>query len=330
MRQVVRILCRLVKDTILLIPAYGLLYAIMSFVWWINFYIPTRWRFKLSQKAIFYKTKCLSRFIEEHFPEIISKYMEYIPETTVSADFKIWWFWGQGETEMPLLVRSTLRELKTHNDNINIVSLQNLKDYIDVPVEVIEKVRKGRISWANFSDIIRTNLLYKFGGIWLDATVWVPKKLPIEKLQQMTVYSANANYEVCNKSICFWTSFEYNWSSWCMFANSSKTALFGFVSEIMTAVAKSDNPWPDYVFQDFLIYYAIHNIPGIKEQFDAMKELPCTHRGTLANLMNQPFDQEKYDQICKNDFVFKLSYRANWKAQCENGDKTFYGELICL
>ena len=57
---------------------------------------------------------------------------------------------------------------------------------LDIPDFLIEKWKKGTISYAHFSDIIRVFLLCDIGGIWIDSTVYmstnsVPKYLSDNK-----------------------------------------------------------------------------------------------------------------------------------------------------
>ena len=49
---------------------------------------------------------------------------------------------------------------------------------MEIPDYIVEKLKKGIIPWATFSDIMRVTLLSRWGGIWLDATIYLTKSLP--------------------------------------------------------------------------------------------------------------------------------------------------------
>jgi len=283
----------------------------------------------LSYWALTKKTSWLTKFIEEKCPDIIKKY-SYRQEVTESPnnDTKIWVYWGQGMAEMPTLVKACYKQLISHYDNVILVTNENISNYINLNAELIRRVETGGLSWAHLSDIIRNKLLYRYGGLWLDSTVWTTDSIPFDKLKKMSFFSANGKIIPNRRSIYFWTSADYNWSTWCMWANKPGFPLFGFVSDAMECIALSDKTWPDYVFQDFLIYYAISHNPEIKQWMEAIKAIPCLHRNTLATLMDKEFDKTLYNELCKTDFVFKLSYRSSWHPLTPNGNTSFYGLLI--
>ena len=48
----------------------------------------------------------------------------------------------------------------------------------------MEKFSRGYISRTHLSDMIRLNLLYLYGGAWLDATVLVSNDIPEEYFRE--------------------------------------------------------------------------------------------------------------------------------------------------
>lgn len=106
---------------------------------------------------------------------------KYIPAPTEYFDFKnfsvtklpIWQLWLQGEEKAPSVVKSCLASVKKYSDDrpVYVLDLENYSNYINLPNFILEKYKKGIISSAQFSDIIRLYLLEKYGGTWIDATV---------------------------------------------------------------------------------------------------------------------------------------------------------------
>jgi hypothetical protein len=97
---------------------------------------------------------------------------------------------------------------------------------------------------------------------------------------------------------------------------------------MLTNIAIHEKQWPDYVIQDYLIYYAAQNSPEIDAMFKQMRMFPCKRRNELASIMNDEYNEEMYKELIKEDYFFKLSFRANWKENTESGEPTFYGTLI--
>lgn len=309
---------------------YGLSAASSNLIWWLNFYIPSPIRFRMSKWALHYKTKWLKQFIETQYPDIISRYSNDSTNNNIQpiSHPNIWIFWSHGEENMPELVKSCYSQLCKLHNNVTLLTCNNIYSYINLPSIIFKKANNGELSWAHVSDIIRTTLLSKYGGLWLDATVWVANEIDFPRLMNYPIYSANGPQSHSSSGICFWTSLDMNWSTWCLWSNHQNPALFGFVSEIMIQTACHCKIWPDYVYQDFLIYYALKHFPNIRSQIGLIQKYPCKQRNTLASIMNKTFNSGQYDSLCATDNFFKLSYRANWNSVTPDGKQTFYGKLI--
>lgn len=64
---------------------------------------------------------------------------------------------------------------------IIILDKDNIKDYLDFPPFVIEKLENN--FWRKtitFSDLLRVCLLATYGGIWCDASIFLSSKIPSE------------------------------------------------------------------------------------------------------------------------------------------------------
>ena len=100
-------------------------------------------------------------------------------ECVVPEDWKpkIFVYWGQGFENAPEIVQFCHAELHRLHDADDIVVLtdENLSDWVELPTDLRESLGENRIA---FSDVLRFELLAKYGGIWLDATC-----LPTVRLQ---------------------------------------------------------------------------------------------------------------------------------------------------
>ncbi|MCQ2377703.1 MAG: capsular polysaccharide synthesis protein [Victivallaceae bacterium] len=326
-----QLLFRRLRETWAIGRYYSWRFAFYSLLWWTAFYLRGRGRYRLSRFALDGKTKYLDHFIETKYGDLVQKLLRSPSETTPAEPYRIWVFWGQGEKAMPLLVKACFEKLRKNHPEAVLVTTENLKDYLDLPPELFEKLSQKKITFAHFSDIVRMNLLAKHGGLWLDATVYVPERLPLETIRSLPVFTAGGCIysDPSPDSVCFWTSRDLNWSTWCIGCRRKNHALFAFVGEMLLTVALREKCWPDYVFQDHLVYYAVRHLPGCREELqNAFSALPCENRVELAKWMDSPFDEKKYRDLTKNDFVFKLSFRVPWRSETEDGKTTFYGKLI--
>ena len=309
---------------------YSIAFAFWDLVWWICFYLRPPLSWKLSTYAIKQKTAWLDHYIEKRYQTIIQSF-EQLSKETIGVNKgcrRIWVFWGQGEDQMPVLVRACYKQLISLNGDVVLVTKENVHDYVDIPAAIYQKVESGKLTWANFSDIVRTTLLAQHGGLWLDATVWITRPFPFDDFKTMPFYSVNGKVPVNNKSVRFWTSFEWNWSSWAMLANEPGSLLFQFVSQMMQAIAVKELYWLDYVLQDYLIFYACRKFPQIGKDMTACDEIEFKNRGKLSSLMNSPYKDDEYKRLITTDYIFKLSFRTNWTRSDSQDRLTYYGHLI--
>lgn len=308
---------------------YSPAFAFWDLLWWVCFYthIPMAW--KLSTLAIKRKTAWLDRYIEGKYGDIIGIYTSAHAEPKEAGERRIWVFWGQGEDSMPELIRACYKQLVALNgDAVTLVTNQNVHEFLDIPAVIYEKVERGAISWAHFSDIIRTSLLARYGGLWLDATVWITRQFPFEEFGEMPFYSANGKVAVSSRAVRFWTSFQWNWSGWCLYASNKNEVLFSFVSEMLINLAQREKYLLDYVLVDYCIYYACRKLPGVGDAMSECNKTEFRYRNRLAELMNRPYNEREYEQLTATDYVFKLSFRAGWQPATADGATTYYGKLI--
>ena len=93
---------------------------------------------------------------------------------------------------------------------LNIITLDNYKDYVDIPDIIIEKFEAGIVTMATMSDVLRFSLLERYGGYWLDATVFFTDDIPQEYFtrnfycQKMTDRTDLSVREACK---CNWCGF---------------------------------------------------------------------------------------------------------------------------
>lgn len=92
-------------------------------------------------------------------------------ESVVAGVPKIlWMMWLQGYEQAPMLVKTCIDSWCAYNPDwqVYILDREQLSTLVDLSELRLE--RHAEVSPAAFSDIVRINLLNKFGGVWVDAT----------------------------------------------------------------------------------------------------------------------------------------------------------------
>lgn len=82
---------------------------------------------------------------------------------------KIWFLWFQGISEAPLVVKKCYESWQKYNPDWEVIFLDenNLKNYITFS---LPQEKRSQLSKSHQSDLIRLELLSKYGGVWADST----------------------------------------------------------------------------------------------------------------------------------------------------------------
>lgn len=108
--------------------------------------------------------------------EKYSKFLMELPtyKGTGKVPKIFWWFWLQGEENAPLVCKAALKSLKKYYSDyqINVITLKNIDEYAKFPAHIVKKFYEQKISPTHFSDLLRSELLTNYGGIWIDSTVY--------------------------------------------------------------------------------------------------------------------------------------------------------------
>lgn len=168
---------------------------------------------------------------------------------------KIFIFWDKGWDNIPYLCKVCLQSWKYFNKNWEIVKLdkKNIYDYLDE--NLLKKVCKIKLV-QHQADIIRVNLLKKYGGVWVDATVFCNKPLDEWLFNYM------------NKGFfCFKFNEEsglhhYKLSNWFLASTKNNYIINNFTK-------KYNNHWED-ITQDnyFGFHFLFNNLCKIDKKFN--------------------------------------------------------------
>lgn len=88
---------------------------------------------------------------------------------------KIFWCWFQGEEKAPEISKACLNSIMKYckNHEIIIINEKNIIKYAHFPPFILNKFKNKMFSKTHFSDLLRLELLIKYGGTWIDSTVLI-------------------------------------------------------------------------------------------------------------------------------------------------------------
>jgi hypothetical protein len=128
----------------------------------------------------------------------------------------IWQFWQQGIDEnTPKLVRTCLDSVEKYRGEYEVIILskETLNDYIDeLPDFVWKKFDTGGFVFPKIANLVRLYLLSAYGGVWLDATIYLTAPID-ERFLQMDFFALQRS-ETSPTDLKIFTKFDPIGLSW--------------------------------------------------------------------------------------------------------------------
>ncbi len=230
----------------------------------------------------------------------------------------IWYCWLQGMESAPQIVKVCLESLRGHlpEREIRIVDENNWKDFIELPDYIVSRWEKGQIPPANFSDLLRLELLVRHGGTWIDSTVLCTGTEHADEymdadlfLFQYTPKGTAAGISISN---WFISSCRYNEVLLVL-----RDMLFAY--------------WKDYdCTLDYYIFHLFFSMIA-KEYPERIAGMPYGYSMRSLALLHhwgEQFNQEWWDRLVNKVAFHKLSYRP--KEELRKNSKNYYSHIINL
>lgn len=274
-----------------------------------GWYIPVT-NLILTYGQRFFSAKSLQRILEKRTRKIQDVLLQSVTfpaeleDTGVEKHGKeapIWYFWLQGEDNLPPIPKLCLQSIRKHANGheVIVLSADNYKEYVNIPDILIEKYRLGRIKAAHFADILRVELLAQQGGLWLDATMLVTRDLP-QEIFEVPFFSVKTESQRYFVSQCRWAVF-------CLGAQKGNP-LFVQLASLFEQYLMATDLFVDYFLFDNFIDMLYKRYPVIKTQIDNLPmNNPRVH--DMAPLLCNKVSDKQYEDMVKDTYLFKLSYK---------------------
>ena len=258
-------------------------------------------------------------FLEKEFYEFIINY-EF--NTCSQKNSKIiWTLWMQGYENAPELVKSTIDSIRKFAElnNFQFILLEEntIEKYIVFPKLIKEKMDLGVIDYTKISDILRVSLLAKYGGTWVDATIYMKEEFDSSLLLQNYYTIKTGGIEDYSPNIS-----NNRWKGFFLSGNSS---LFSFTRDFFFEYYSRYDIAVDYLLIDYIFDIAYKYDEKIKNQ---MLELEKSNPNLfwLESHLGDEFDQKVWDNITETTKVFKTTYKLS--EEIKSNKNNFYSKLI--
>jgi len=242
--------------------------------------------------------------IDEHYSDYYAKkYKQFIKtlpnyKSSHKHSNKVWWCWLQGEENAPPICKACLKSIRDNfkDREIIIITEDNYMDFIEIPDYIIRKYNNGVISRTHFSDIIRLELLIKYGGTWIDSSVLV----------------TDYNKDYFDKDLFLFKTFmspnsAIISSNWFITSEVGNPILRTTLDLLYKYWQKNNGVDRYYVFHIFLKYAAekYHDI------WQNIPVIPNTPPHVMQFELNDKYSDTRWKQICSMSSIHKLSQKRD-------------------
>ena len=231
---------------------------------------------------------------------------------------KIWQCWFQGKENMPPIVKKCTETVnKFHSDRVIFLDNNNIFDYVEFPDYVIDKYRKGIISHANFSDMLRLALIAQYGGTWIDSTIYLTDKIPddilnaelfmfkpmksfvlkyCDSLEDFKMYSNDLDSDITTMSSFF------------VGAKAGNPVING-VLNLFFEYWKHENSTIDYLMVDRLFTLTFLHDKSLMQKYMDIPMHEVENLYLLQDALFEKYDEKLFNKIKTKSAIHKLTHK---------------------
>lgn len=262
----------------------------------------------LRERYYIYQQHKVADYLHKNYICNDLEYFQLIPKDKKLVGKKIiWQYWGQGVEKSPDMAKVCFKSVEKNKGDYKVIILDNetIKNYIDLPEFVYNKLKNGNFCYQHFSDLLRVSLLSTYGGVWCDATIYLSDKIPPILLNKDFFVFQRGSKPVDYKA---WSSLYFSWHP-----DFKVNVLNSFI------ITKPNNPIIQELNQILLNWWK--NEYNIKHYFlfqILFNEIISKHKNceiicdTIPHMMdrfiNKKYSDELWQKITKNNSIHKLTY----------------------
>lgn len=291
---------------------------------------PYRKKFEcfIDEKQQVYTAEQFHTFIQFYLDKKLSTFhLEPVKKELVGKKI-IWQYWAQGIENCPPIVKACFSSVDHFKGEYEIIRLDdnNLSDYLHLPQFILDKKNlNSNFKHAFFADLIRIALLDVYGGIWLDATIFLTNHLP-DKILNMDYFMFQRSQDAPNKEK--WIEYDPAYFGW---KDPHKVnVLNSFI------VAKKENKVIHILFeilmnfwtvQEIIPHYFFFQIMYNELMINYLDKYSCeivddTFPHLLHYNLDKYFNKCEFDMLKEKIGIHKLRYIRNVKSN------SFYEYLL--
>lgn len=256
----------------------------------------------------------LEKKYRKRLSETDSNYDDSLPHHNCR---KVWICWLQGIDEAPEVVKICYKSIKKYitDREIILITEQNYREYIKFPSFIQDKIDKGIIKGAHMSDLLRLELLIRYGGTWMDATVLCTSNNIPEYMLESDLFM----FQCLKPGRDGHTTVISNW----FITASSNNRFLVDTREMLYSYWRENNVLINYFI--FHIFFQMCIEQHLDEWIKVVPFCNSTPHILLLRLFEK-YDENVWNAVCHETPFHKLTYKFN-KAELNSKD-TYYAKIM--
>lgn len=245
------------------------------------------------------------------------KYEDIMPDGLSFPDVQIenpvWLYWEQGMDNAPDIVKACYRSIQKYAcGTIEVVTGNNINNYIKMPDYVEQKRKSGNLTIAHYTDLLRYALLEHYGGTWIDATVFLTEEVPSE-VRNCDFFALHNSMGLIENPALY--------PVWFIHAKKGNI-LVRKIRNVEFAYWQHENHVKEYLISNLIMTNIIHKNPKEEKKIPYMANDSSEY---LVRVLGDTFSESRWEWIKKIAGIHKLTYKLNPEI---GRDGTFYRMLI--
>lgn len=239
----------------------------------------------------------------------------------------VWFCWLQGIEQAPAIVKACYNSLQRHlvqefnvqGYEIKVIDNENWKEYVELPDNIVKKWEKKRIPAALFSDLLRLELLIKYGGTWIDSTVLCTGFQDSSSMFQECLDADLFLFQYTKQH-----SIPVSISNWFITASTYNEVMI-VLRDMLYAYWKDYNCTLDYYI--FHLFFSMLS-KEYPEEILAMPYAQSVNSLVIMHHLGDKFNQEKWDKLKQRVSFHKLAFRVS--KEVKEDKENYFNKIISL
>jgi hypothetical protein len=239
--------------------------------------------------------RAVLRFVTAHLGELHQRLDRRAPAVTDSPP-RVFFYWAQGVDHAPPVVQLCRDALLQHDagDQVLLLDRAAAADLVSLPGWLERRVDRE----AHRSDILRLELLWRYGGIWLDATCLTRESL-IARLPDL-IGSGFFAFAVRPTRYANW-----------FLASRPGDPLVGLLLEAHLLYWEQHRTAVDYYVSHALFEALVVADPAFRAAWEASPRLAADAPHALQRRLADRYDAAGFQDLLEGCFVHKLTHKLD-------------------